>query len=148
MPRPIPRIGSLFQQILFHLGGAVKYKLIRARGHQHALLHHAQLDIQNLLQMLIPQRLEHDCLVDPVHELRSKLPPRRLNRRPLNLVVEGRIDLERLGSKSEPAIHQVRHLARAQVRSHNDDALRQIHPAVVAQRQGSFVQDSQQQLPQ
>src|SRR5579864_6836002 len=94
------------------------------------------------------QRLEHHRLVDAVHKLRRELAPRRFHRCPLNLVIERGIDLNHLGSESKPTIHQVRHLPCAQVRSHDDDALRQIHPPVISQRQRGLVQDPQQQLPQ
>ena len=94
--------------------------------------------------MLIPQRLEDDCLVDAVHELRRKLAPRRFDSRALNFVVERLVHLNRLGRESKAAIHQVRHLACPQVRGQNDDALRKIHAPVIAQRQCRLVQNSQQ----
>ena len=52
MPRPVLRIGALGQQEALHLRRAVEHKLMRARRHQHALLHHPQFDFQDLLQML------------------------------------------------------------------------------------------------
>src|ERR1035441_1087422 len=69
-------------------------------------------------------------------------------RRSLNLVIKRLVDLDCLRRKSKPAIHQARHLPRAQIRRHNDDALRQIHPPVVSQRQRRLVQNPQQELPQ
>src|ERR1017187_9331004 len=148
MPCPVSRIGAFLQQMVFHCLRAVEYELVRTRSHQHALLHHPEFDVQNLRQMLVAQRLEHHCLVDPVHDLRRKFPPRRFHRRPLNLVIERLIHFNRFRRKSEPTVHQVRHLRRTQVRRHNDDALRQNHAPVVAQSQRRLVQNPQQQLPQ
>ena len=52
------------------------------------------------------------------------------------------------GRKSHSARHQLGDFAAAQIRRHENHRLRQIHAAVVAQRQRRLVQNSQQQLPQ
>ena len=68
--------------------------------------------------------------------------------RAVDLVIRGRVDLSGLLREAQAAIHHVAHLSRPQVRGHDDDALRKIHAAVVAQSQRSFVQNAQQQLPE
>ena len=148
VPRSILRIGTFRQQEVLHLCRAIEYELMPARGHQHSLLHHPQFDFQNLLQMLRTQRLEHHHLVDAVHELRSKLAPRRVHCRAIDFIVEGVIHLHRSRRKSQSAIDQPIHLRRTQVRGHDNDAARKINAPVVAQSQSRFVQNSQQQLPQ
>ena len=98
------------------------------------MLHHAQFDFQNLLQVFAAQRLEDHHFVDAVHELGREFAARRIHRRAIDLVVERFVDLDNLRSKTESAIDQVRHLSGAQIRRHDDDALRQspragCHPA-------------------
>ena len=111
-------------------------------GHQHALLHHAEFDFKNLRQMLIPQRLEYHSLVDAVHELRRELAASRFHGRALNLVVEIVVDFHCLRREPKTAIHQIRHLAGAQVRGQNDDALRKIDAAIIAERERGLVQNA------
>ena len=86
--------------------------------------------------------------VDAVHELRRELAPRRFDRGAIDLVVECSVHLSGFRRETQAAVHQVAHLAGAQVRGHDDDALRQIHAAVVAQRQRGLVQNAEQQLPE
>ena len=50
--------------------------------------------------------------------------------------------------EAQAAVDHVAHLTGPQVRGHDDDALRKIHAAVVAQSQSRFVQNAQQQLPE
>ena len=115
---------------------------------QHALLHHAQLDLQNLLQLLMPQRMKHHHLVQPVHELRRKLLLRRFLRRSLHFHVQSVFHLVLRLHEAHAAGHQFRDLSAAQVRRQENHGLRQIHAPVVSQRQRRLIQNSQQQLPQ
>ncbi len=57
---------------------------------QHALLHHAQLNLENLLELFGTQRMEDHRLVDPVHELRREFPLGRFGRRLLDLLIQPR----------------------------------------------------------
>src|SRR5580693_5583847 len=91
--RTVTRVGAFLQQELLHTGSAIEYKLVGARGHQHALLHHAEFDIKNLSQVLVPKSLEHHRLVDAVHELGRELAPSSFDCSALNLVVEAIVDL-------------------------------------------------------
>src|ERR1700690_731454 len=148
MPRSVLRIGAFAEQELFHRRRAIENELMRARCHEHALLHHAKFDIENLLQVFRTQRLEHYYLVDAVHELRSKLAARGINRRARDLLVERVVDLHRFWCKTQAAIDQAVHLGCAEVRGHNDDAARKIHAAIVAERERGFGEDAKQQLPE
>jgi hypothetical protein len=67
----------------------------------------------------------------------------------LDLFVQSRARIRRnRGRKSHAARHQLRDLAAAQVRRHEDHRLRQIHAPVVPERERRLVQNPQQQLPQ
>src|SRR6266849_11003071 len=79
--RAILRIRPLVQQKALYFRRAAEDELVYGRCHQNALLHHAQFDFQNLLQVLRAQSPEHDRFVDTVHELRAELAPRRVDRR-------------------------------------------------------------------
>src|SRR5881394_1911843 len=109
-------------------------------GFQHPLLHLPQLDVQHFFQLLPPQWVEHHHFVQPVHEFRGKLTPRRLHRRPFHLLVDSRRRLIRWLYKPHTAVHQFRDLSPSQVRGQKYHRLRQIYPPVVSQRQRGFVQ--------
>ncbi len=88
MARSVFRIGPFGKQEILHFGRAIEDELVCARSHQHPLLDHAQFNFQDLLQVLRTQRLEHDDLVDAVHELGRELPPCRIYRRTIDFFIE------------------------------------------------------------
>ena len=98
--------------------------------------------------MLGAQGLEHDGLVDTVHELGRELAASGFDGGAVDLVVQGGVDLHALWGEAEAAVDQVAHLGGPQVRGHDDDALREVDAAVVAEGQSGFVQNAEQQLPQ
>src|SRR5271157_1782144 len=57
-------------------------------GVQDALLDHAELDVEHLLELLALQRVENDQLVQSVHEFGGKLAARRFDSGALDLLVE------------------------------------------------------------
>ena len=144
MPRAIFRIRALVQQESFHFRGAAKHELIGGSCHQDALLHHAQLDFQNLFEVFGTQGLEHHRLVDAVHEFRSEFPSRRFDRSAINFLIQAGVHLRGFVRETESAIDQVTHLTGSQIRRHDDDALRQIDAPVITQGQRSFIQDAKQ----
>ena len=145
--RSVTWVRAFLQQKLLHSRSAVEYKLVGAGSHENALLNHSEFDLQNLGKMFVAQGLEHDGLVDAVYELRRELAARSFDSGALNLVVEVVVDFHRLGCKPEATVDQVRHLAGAQVRGQDDDALRKVDAAIVAECEGRFVEDAEQQLP-
>ncbi len=93
--------------------------------------------------------MKHDRLVDAVHELRREFPLGCFRRRVLDLLVQTFLVFRALlRRKTQPAIHQLGDFHAAQVRGHENHGLRQVHSAVVAQRQRGLIQNAQQQLPQ
>ena len=148
MPCAVFRVRALIEQELFHGRRAAKYELIIARCLQDALLNHAQLDLQDLLQMRLFQRPEDHDLVNAVHELRRELPPRSLDRRATHLLIQPIVFARLRRAEPKTAGDHVVHLRGAQVRGHHDQALRKIHAPVVAQGQRRLIENAQQQLPQ
>src|SRR6185312_11916111 len=69
------------------------------------------------------------------------------DRRAVDLLVKGLIDELGFGREPKTTPDKVAHLSSPQVRGHNDDALREIHTAVVAEGERSLVKDSEQKLP-
>src|SRR5206468_1339363 len=134
-------------QVILDLVRAGEYELVRGRGHQDSLLHHSKFNLENLLQMLGPQGLKDHDLVDPVHELGRELAAGGIDRSAVNLVVEAVVNNVWFGSKTKAPLDKVAHLSRPQVRGHDDDALGEIHTAVVAEGERCLVKDSEQKLP-
>src|SRR5260370_4710816 len=150
MPGPVLGIGAFREQKPLHRVGATENELIVAGGLQNSLVHHAQFDLQALLQVRRLERLEDYDLVDGVHELRRELAPRSLLRGARDLVVETGINMLELFGLPEPqsAVEDVIHLARAQVGGKNDQTLREVGVSIVAQGQRGLVQNAQQELPE
>src|SRR6266568_5579407 len=148
MTSAVARVSPLVQQEILHLRRAREDKLVRCRSHQDPLLHHAEFDFQDLLQMLRPQGFEDHDLVDSVHELWGELTARGLSGGAINFVVQALIHNLRLRRETESTIDKVAHLACPQVRGHNNDALREVHAAVVAECERSLVEDAEQKLPE
>src|SRR5581483_274178 len=147
VPRPVPLVRPFLQQEIPCRRRHPKQKL-PPRRLQYPLLHLPQLDLQYLFQLRPLQRMEHHHLVQPVHELRTELPPRRFHRRPFHLLVQPALRLVLRLDKSHPPRHQFRDLPAPQIRRHENHRLRQVHPPVISQRQRRFVQHPQKQLPQ
>src|SRR5215475_15901712 len=98
--------------------------------------------------MLGTKGFENHHLVDAVHELGRKLTPRRVGCCALDFVVEIFVYDGGFRSKTKSTLDEVGHLASTKVRGHDDDALRQVHPAVIAQGKRSLVEDAEQKLPE
>src|ERR1700733_8284718 len=81
-------IGALVQQETLYLGGAVEHKLIGCGSHQDALLYHAEFDVEDLLKVLRPQRLEGHNFVDAVHELWRELATGSFDRSAIDFVIK------------------------------------------------------------
>ena len=141
-------IGAFVQQETLHLVGAVEDELIGGRRHQDALLHAPEFDVKDLLQVVAPERAEDDHLVDAVQELRRELALRRLARHTVDLPVERLVVLRPACRESQAARHELVNLRRAQVGGHEDHGAGQVHPAIVAERQGGLVQDAEEELPE
>ena len=146
MPRAVLEVRAFLQQKSPRRLGHAEQELPAPRV-QHSLLHHAQLDLQDLLQLLVPQRMKHHHLSSRFMNsgenfffaascaVRSTFSPACL-------------PLVRRLHEAHAARHQLRDLSAAQVRRQKDHRLRQVHAPVVSQRQRRLIQDAQQQLPQ
>src|SRR5208282_5415813 len=144
----VTRVGALAKQVGFGTRRAGKYELVDASCHQNALLDHAKFDLQNFLEMLVPERLEDDGLVDAVHELRRELPASSFDGRASDFLVV-RIGHDRfLRVEAHAALSDFLHLSGPEIRGQNDDALTEVDAAIVTERQGSFVEDAEQKLPE
>ena len=55
VPRTVLGVGPFLQQVVLDRRSATENELVITGGLQNALLNHAQLDLQNLLQVLDPQ---------------------------------------------------------------------------------------------
>src|SRR5579884_1992139 len=97
--------------------------------------------------MFRPQRLEDHNFVDAVHELGGKLATRRFDRSTVDLFIKRFVYGVGLGRETESAPDKVAHLASPQVRGHNNDALREVDPAVIAESERGLVEDAEQELP-
>src|SRR6267378_1636995 len=147
MPCPVLDIRPFLQQKSLCRRRHPKQKLLSPRG-QHSLLHHPQLDVHNLLELLLSQRMKYHHLIQAVHEFRRELPLRCFQRGSLQFRVQPVFTFVLRLHKSHPSRHQLRDFSSAQVRREKNYCLRQVHAPVVPQRQRRLVQDSQQELPQ
>ena len=146
--RAITRIGAFLQQELLYAGGAIEDELVGAGGHENALLHHAEFDFEDLGEVLVTQSFEDHGLIDAVHELRCELAASGFDGSALNLVIKIIVDFHGSGREAEATVDQISHLAGAQVRGQDDDALGKIDAAIIAEGERGFIEDAEQQLPE
>src|SRR5207253_4888218 len=99
MPGSVFRIRTVFQKKVFHALHAMKSELPDPGRRQDALLHHAEFDFENLLEMFWPQGFEDNELVYTVHELRRKLASRCFHGGAIDLLVKA--DLQSIWLSSE-----------------------------------------------
>src|SRR5271166_2846319 len=146
----ILRVGAFLEQEIFDRLRGVDDELVCTCRHQNALLHHTEFDVQNLLQVFGTQGLEHDRLVDAVHELRRELAASGFQSTAVDLRIQRVVDHEGVPRNAEAhtAVDQLGHLCGTEVRCHDDDALAQVHAAVVAERERGFVENAEQELPE
>ena len=112
------------------------------RGVEDALLHQIQFDVQNLLQFGLAERRKVTILSSRF--MNSGVNLRRAASTPLCAILPSSSaccahwsasDLACTAEKPSCGAHQGRHLGRAQVAGHEDHGAREIHLAVVAERQ-------------
>ena len=116
----------------------------RSQAVQNMSLQVFQMLIQNQLQRFLTQRFIGDGHVDPVHELRRKLTPRRRMR---NLIqpFAGVIRVVHADwLKPKAGAQLFHHRPRAQVTGEKDQALFEIDRVVVTQPQRRLVQNAEQ----
>ena len=121
------------------------------RGVEDSLLHHVQLDVENLTQFLGSQRAEGYDAIQPVHELGREFSARGVDAAAAEFPVEffiGRrtLSLARLFQSIEPELgsEQSAHFRGSQITGHEDHGAGEIHFAVVAESQSALVEDSEQ----
>ena len=102
-----------------------------------------QVQLGNLFHLVFSQRREHDDLIDAVPELRRESLFGRLDDLALDLLDVG----ERLGAEAE-RLHVLFEIIRAQVRSHDDYRIRQIHLLAAAVGQPAFIECLQEKVEQ
>src|SRR5260370_17931110 len=73
--RAIPEMSAFHQQELPGAIGDIDEERLAGSRRPDALLHHLKLNVDNLAQFLVAQRLEDYDLVQTVNELRRKLAP-------------------------------------------------------------------------
>src|SRR5882757_4386299 len=117
-------------------------------GFQNALLHLAQLDFEDFLELLAPQRMKHHHFVEAIHEFRRKLAAGCLHGSALNLFIEAGSRLLSWPNKPHATLHQFGNFASTEVRRQENDSLGEVYAPVVAQCERGLIQHSQEQLPQ
>ncbi len=141
------RVSALPQEEVAGPSRAVEEKrLAVGRGHD-PLLHASQLDIQDLFHVYALQGSEDQYLIDAIHELRRKLPSRRLRGRAINPAVQLIIVFPWAGGESHAAGHDSHHFARTEIGGEENDRAGKIDPPVVAQGQRGLAENAQQKLP-
>src|SRR5690348_12437319 len=147
MARAISQVRTFAQKESLRLRHHAKHER-HAAPIQNLALHNRQFDIENFLQLLGTKLMENDYAVQTVHEFRRESAARRFHGGTFQFQVKtfsrfaGRFD------KSHFAADQGGDFARAQVGSEEDDGLRKIDAAGIAESQSGLVEDRQQQLPE
>src|SRR2546422_10638734 len=127
------RVSPFLEQEIPGAPAALEHKIPAHSRGDDPLLHAAQFDIQDFLQIFALQRAEDNYLVHAVHELGRELAPRRVHCRPVDLLVEFLIVVRRGGGITETASHELAYFLRTQVGGQKNQTVREIYAAVVTQ---------------
>src|SRR6266568_3939554 len=111
---PITLVSSFLQEEVAPRLRHAEQKLTLG-GFQHALLHLAKFNLQNLFKLFASQRMKHHHLVQPVHEFRRKLAARRFYGGALYLFIQARDWLVLGLNEAHATLHEFRDLPAAEV---------------------------------
>src|SRR5437762_3123122 len=139
--RAVAAVEALREQKIFRRLGAGEHEVAAACGHNPAL-HSVKFKVEDAAHSFLRERAEDYDFVEPVHKLRRELAPCRLD----SDLFQPRVNLagRHFGRReSQFAFSDLAHFARAEVGGHDDDAARKIYAAVIAERQGGFVEDAE-----
>jgi hypothetical protein len=92
--------------------------------------------------------MKDDHTIEPVHEFGRKSAPSGFDGSAFEFHVQTGRCLCGWFHESHRFAYQSGYFARAEIRGENDNRLREIDATCIAKRQGGFVQDAEQQLPQ
>ncbi len=92
--------------------------------------------------------MKHHHFVEAIHEFRRKLAARRFHGSTFDLFIEASGRLLGWPNKAHTTLHQFGNFASTEVRRQENHSLGEVHAPVVAQRERSLIQHSQEQLPQ
>src|SRR5438876_4522480 len=102
-----------------------------------------QFDVQNLPELGIAERPEHNDLVEAVNELGSEPAPRRFHTAGYDPIVEPLTVIGvRRRYKPEPGRKHGVHFRSSKVTGHENEGLGKVHVLIVAQSKGSFVENA------
>src|SRR5271165_5734433 len=104
MTRAILHVRPLADEELFYRRRATEHELVGAGGLKNPLLHHSQLDFEDLFQVFGTQGAKDHDFVDAVHELGRKLAAGGIYRGAVYLVVEFGVQMGRLLGESHAAV--------------------------------------------
>ena len=145
--RAVALVRALLQEEITALFGNAEKELAFG-GFEDALLHHGQLDIENLFELFALERVENHDLVEAVQEFGGELAARRFDGGALDFLVKVGLGLVVGLDETVTAGHELGDVAATKVGGHKDDGLREVHAAIVAKGEGGFVQHAEEQLPE
>ena len=132
------RVGALLRDELRRRGRQVDRHVLR--DHALAQIGHHKLD--NLSDLLVGERLEHDNLVDAVQELGSEQLLHLGHHAAFNLLV----GKPRVVVAGKAERRRLRNLARTDVRRHDDDRVAEVDSAALRIGQAPFLENLQQDI--
>src|SRR5262249_19387453 len=108
---------------------------------------------EDAIELAIPERFENNHFIETINELRRESAACGLDAGASHVFAEGYVAFQRVhmrlnrGSEYQPRLHQRGHLPCTNVARHEDDRLREVDLAVVAQGYRGLIQNTEQQIP-
>src|ERR1700682_2281268 len=122
VPRAVALVRAFLQKEVAAGIGHAEQELTLG-GFQDALLHLAQLDFEDFLKLLAPQRMKHHHFVEPVHEFGRKLAAGCFHGRTFDLFVESSGRLVLRLNESHAAFHKFGNFSPAEGRGQGNAGL-------------------------
>ena len=140
-------IGAFLKKEIAARAGYAEEELA-TRSFQNALLHHGEFDVEDLLELGAVERMENHNLVQAIHEFGGEFAARSFDGGAFDLFVEIGFGLVVGFDEAIAAGHEIGDFHAAEVGGHENDGLRKIYAAIVAEGQRGFIQHAEEKLPE
>jgi hypothetical protein len=147
MARAVTLVGAFLQKEIAAFVGDAEKELALG-SFENALLNHGEFDIENLFELFALQRVEDHDFVEAVHEFGGELAACGFDGGAFDFFVEVCFGFVFGLDEAVAATHEFGDFATAQVGGHEDNGLRKIDAAIVAESQGGFIEHAEEQLPE
>jgi len=144
--RAVALVGAFLQEEIAAAIGDAKEEFA-VGGFEDAPLHEAEFDVEDGFEFGAFQGMKDDELVEAVHKFGREFAAGGLQGGAFDFLIEVGDGLVVGFYEAVAALHEVGDIGGAEVGGHEDDGLREVYAAIVAEGESGFVEHAEEQLP-